>query len=282
MSLSRIEEVEEQVQKYWAPRFTKRLTESLLLGGLVNKEYQGEIRQGGDEVTVSQINALDGEVQDASVDTFNAEKVSTSFIKIKADKRAVAAYKFTDLVSLQSQIDADSQPVREALTEDIERQINKYLYSLVAPSSSTPDHELTGEAAMTAAKLLAIRNLAAAARWRKEGGWWMLAGTKYYGDMLGDAVLASMEYGAGDAPAVGGQVSLPRYGFNILEDNSRDGSFALAFHPDFMHMVSQTEVRVKISDLHSNQQFGVLMSVDLIFGAALGINGDVKHITQTS
>ena len=87
-----------------------------------------------------------------------------------------------------------------------------------------------------------------------------------------------MDYGASDAPLIGGKVALKRYGFNLIEDNSRSADFGLFFHPDFLHMVTQSEVQVKISDLHSQKRFGVVMSVDMVFGAKLGINGNVKHI----
>jgi len=43
-------------------------------------------------------------------------------------------------------------------------------------------------------------------------------------------------------------------------------------------MVTQTQVQIKLSDLHSQKKFGVLMSVDIIFGAKLGIEGNKKHI----
>lgn len=90
--------------------------------------------------------------------------------------------------------------------------------------------------------------------------------------------LTSSDYGASDAPVIGGRIGLKRFGFNIFEDNSRTGDYGLFFHPDFLHMVQQTEVSIKVSDLHPQQKFGYLMSVDLVFGAKLGISGNTKHI----
>ena len=52
MSVTSLTEVENQVQHYWSPVFTKQLRESLLLGSLVNKEYEGEIKRQGDRVRV--------------------------------------------------------------------------------------------------------------------------------------------------------------------------------------------------------------------------------------
>ena len=58
MSATTLTDVAQQIQKYWSPRFTKQLRASLLLGGLVDKSYQGEIKRQGDTVKVSQINKV--------------------------------------------------------------------------------------------------------------------------------------------------------------------------------------------------------------------------------
>lgn len=281
MTMSLKADVTAQVQKYWSAKFTQELRESLLLGALVNKDYEGEIKKGGDTVYVSQVNAPVGETlstEDGSASTFGSQKISTTRVAIQANKRFVASYEFEDIVDLQSQIDIQGSEAREALLFAMQQQINDYLYSMVAPSTSNPDHSLASVTDMNKAQVLAIRTLAAQAKWSKAKGWYALLDPSYYGDVLNDTVLGSSDYGATDAPTISGQIALPRFGFNILEDNSSPVDYGLFFHPDFLHFVSQQSVRVKISDLHSNHQFGVLMSVDLVGGAALGIAGNVKHV----
>ena len=280
MAVSDLAAVENQIQKYWSPIFTKQLRESLLLGSLVSKEYQGSIARQGDTVRVSQVNAPVGQLLTVGTDadTFASEAISTLFVDIKADKRAVAAYEFADLVDLQSQISQNNPAVLEALRFALAKQVNNYLYSLVAPSTSAPDHLISGITDFNAAQLAAARTLAAQALWPMAPGWYCLADPVYYGDLLNAITLTSSEYGATDAPVVSGQVALKRFGYNILEDNSRSVDQALLFHPDFMDMVMQQEVQVKISDLHAQKKFGFVMSVDMVFGAKLGIQGDRKHI----
>lgn len=280
MTTSTLAEVQNQVQKYWAPVYTKQLRANLLLGALVNKQYQGSITRGGDTVRVSQINAPSGELKTVGTDAdvFSPEAISTSYVDIVADKRAVASYEFQDLVQLQSQIGQDNPEVMEALNYAMASQINTYLYSLVNPSTSSPDHLLNSVTDFNASQLAACRLLAAQAKWRAEPGWYALLDPSYYSDVMNATTLVSSDYGATDAPTISGQVALKRFGFNIFEDNSRPTDTALLFHPDFLHMVMQSEVQIKISDLHSQKKFGVVMSVDVIFGAKLGINGNVKHI----
>ena len=280
MSVTTLAEVANQIQKYWSPLFTKQLRESLLLGGLVDKKYQGAIAHQGDTVRVSQVNAPNGQLLTIGVDadSFATESVSTSYVDIKADKRAVAAVQFQDVVELQSQIGQNNPEVMESLRYALAKQINDYLYSLVSPSTSSPDHSISGISDFNATQLAAVRTLAAQAKWPDMPGWYGLLDPQYYGDMLNATTMVSSDYGASDAPLIGGKVALKRYGFNLIEDNSRSADQGLFFHPDFMHMVTQSEVQVKISDLHSQQKFGVVMSIDMIFGAKLGINGNVKHI----
>lgn len=281
MSRTQLSDVADQVQKYWSPVFTKQLRENLLLGALVNKDYNGQITKMGDTVRVSQVTAATGQLLTVgtNADAFASEKVTTSKIDIVCDKRAVAAYEFEDLVDLQSQIGMNNPEVMESLNFAMAKQINDYLYTLVAPSSSSPDHVINSVTDFNASQLAACRVLAAQAKWRMEPGWYCLADPSYYQDLMNATTLASSDYGATDAPTIGGQIALKRFGFNIFEDNSRTVDQALLFHPDFLHMVMQTEAQIKISDLHSLKQFGVLMSVDMVFGAKLGIEGSKKHIT---
>lgn len=279
MSATTLADVTNQIQKYWSPLFTKQLRESLLLGSLVDKKYDGEIKRQGDTVRVSQINAPSGELKTVGVDadSFSTQAISTSYVDIVADKRAIAAYEFQDLVELQSQISRENPEVMESLKYAMAKQINDYLYSLVNPSTSAPDHLINGVTDFNASQLSAARVLAAQAKWPQNPAWYALLDPQYYGDLLNAQTLTSSDY-VSDQPVVGGVIGTRRFGFQIFEDNSRSADFALLFHPDFLHMVTQQEVQIKISDLHAQKKFGVVMSVDLVFGAKLGIDGNKKHI----
>lgn len=281
MTMSGIGDVTAQVQKYWAPVFTKELRAKMLLGGLVSKDYQGTISKGGDSVTVSQINAPTGQTLTVgtNADTFNSELLSTSHIHITADKRFVAAFEFDDLIQLQSQIDLEGSECRLALQHALDVQINTYLNTFINPSSSAPDHTVASVTDFTSTQLANVRLLAATAKWDRTKPWNLLLAPSFYSDLIDEAIISSADYGATDQPAINGMIALKRMGFNIYEDDSKTADTGLAFHPDFLHFVIQPQVQVKISDLHSQKKFGYLLSVDLIGGAATGINGDVKHIT---
>lgn len=280
MAITNLADVANQIQKHWSPMMMKELRERTLLIGAVNKDYEGEIRQKGDTVYVSQLNAPNGQNLDVDVDadSFNTEAMSTQRVTVRANRRAVAAYDVEDLVDLQSQLDKDNSEVYEALKFAVEKQINDYLYSLVAPSTSAPNHEISSVTDLNLAQLRAVRVLAGEAKWDKLKPWYALLSPAYHGDILDDATLTNNDYGASDAPVINGEIALKRMGFNIWEDNSRSGDYGLFFHPDFMHLAMQTELRFKLSDQHANKRFGYVLSADIVYGAVLGIDGANKHI----
>lgn len=284
MGMSSVAEVANQIQKFWSPLFSKELRAQLLLGSLVNKDYQGEIKQEGDTVYVSQINAPAGSMKTVGVDadTFDSDSLVTSRIPIVANKRATAAFEFSDLVALQSQLGSQDSEIRASLLYSVEKQINDYLYSIVSPSVAAPDHVLNLVPTMNASQILSIRLLAAQAKWLANKGWYGLMDPQYYNDVLAATTMTSRDYVEGDKPTVSGQIATQRFGFNLLEDNSRAPGKAIFFHPDFMHLVMQTEVRFKISDLHAVKKFGYLISVDVVFGAAQGIDGNKKVISVST
>jgi hypothetical protein len=188
MAKTSVSDVSNQVQKYWASLFMDELKETTVLPSLVSKDYDGEIKKGGDTVYVSQINRPTGETRTVGVDadTFNSEKLSTSRVAITANKRFQASFEFDDLVDLQSQIGDQDSAIRRVLLEAIEIQLNTYLYSLVAPSASAPAHVLTSVTDFNLAQLNAVRTLSAQANWKKDE-WFLLADPTYISDMLNNA-----------------------------------------------------------------------------------------------
>jgi hypothetical protein len=291
MSATLINELSDQIEKFWSPVFVPELKESAILPNLVSKDYDGQISQGGDTVYVSMVEAATGQIKTigSGHETFDSEKLTTQRIAIVADKVITVAYELDSLIGLQNQLGAPGgdSAIRASLMKGAELQLNSYLYGLIAPSTSAPDHSIAGVTDFNASQLLANRKLASQAKWPNDGQWWVLADPSYYNDILNAATMTSGDY-VGDQPVVGGKVVQRRFGFNILEDNSAAMAklsptlaaedYALTFHKDFMYLVMQQQPVFKLSDLHSNKQHGYLLSVSMVVGAKLGIQGSVKHI----
>lgn len=284
MASTNLTDVQYQVQKYWSPMATKQLRESLLLGSIVNKEYSGEIRKGGDQVRVYSLNAPTATTKTVGTvdsNTFSPSAVSTAYVDVKADKHVTAAFEFADEVELMSLIDSGNPEVMDSLIFAVNKAVNSALYAALVPSAAAPDHQIV-KATMDASALLDVRKLAAAAKWDQAKGWYGLLDPKYYSDVLAAQTLVSSDFGAADTPVIGGRVGLRRYGMQLAEDNSLAEGVAYFLHPDALLMVMAKEMAIKVSDLHPAGKHGILMSVDLIFGCALGIDGAKKCIKVTT
>lgn len=294
MSATLKDDLADQAQKFWSPNFTDELKETSVLPNLLSREYEGEIKRGGDTVYVSQINRPLAERKNiaAGDNSFNSQKMTTSRIAITANQRITASFELEDLIGLQTQIEIENNggpdsEIKKKLLEAAEIELNNYLYTMVAPSTSSPDHVITSVTDFSFAQLKGISTLASQAKWAGRGSeWYGLLDPMYYHDFLDEDQTSNADY-APDKPLVAGRVGSNRMGFQIFEDNSEgilslSGSSAdagLFFHKDFMHLVMQRQPTFKISDLHSNKQHGFLISVDMVIGSALGIDGNLKHIS---
>lgn len=289
---TQLSDVSNQVQTFWSGMFMDELKENSILPALVSKEYEGEIKKEGNVVRVSQINRPTAQRKTVGQghEFFESTKLSTSYIDITADQVITASFEFDDLVELQSQIGSQDSKIRQSLLEACQIELNSYLYSKVAPSTSSPDHSIASVTDFNATQMANARKRASQAKWSQQGGWWCLADPQYMNDLLAATTLVSSDY-VPDQPTVGGQIITKRFGFNILEDNSagliecmnRLGSSTatedavLLFHPDFMHLVMPKVSEFKIAELTSNKQFGYVIVVRFVVGAALGISGASKH-----
>ena len=286
MATTKLEDVQGQIQEVWSRLSMKELRSMILLPEMVNKDYTGDIRKENDTVHVTTYKVPNNTIRTIGVDadTYDTKKLETATVAITADKRAVSGHKFSDLVGIQTIIDPMNNPeIRQNMLQDIANQINGLCYSLVAPSTATPDHTIV-EANLDAAALLTVRGLAADQNWNNLKPWNILCATNYYNDVLGDTTLASSDYGGQDRPTIGGKLALPRYGFNIFEDTTTGlgANTGIAFHPDFLALVMQTEIRFKISDLHAIGQFGFSLTADVVLGAKQLYQGDLKVIKFTT
>ena len=124
MGVTNLSDISNQVQQFWAPLFMNELRAKLVLGSLVNRDYEGEIKQMGDTVYVSQVNAPVGQLLSNTDNSFSSETLSTSRISVQANKRAIASYEFQDLVELQSQLGSENSAIRQALMYAVDSQVN--------------------------------------------------------------------------------------------------------------------------------------------------------------
>jgi hypothetical protein len=292
--LTRKEDLEVLAQKFWGVPFVPRLVESTILPSLVNREYEGQLMKEGDTVKVSAINETEADTKTVGVDdttTFTPRKIGTTQVEVVANKVITASYEIADLAILQTQLGSpDGQSkIRDTLMRAVMRDLNKLVYEAVAPSTSNPDHEVSGVTNCDAAALNNLAMLASQAHWPEENRWF-LADPSYYANMRAAQTLTSSDYGGDDQPVIGGKIIKQRFGFNIVEDASaamknvsptlQTSQLGLAFNPDWLYLVMQQQPTFRIGDKLANNQLSYVIVVSLVCGVKLGIDGAVKHIAQ--
>jgi len=288
MSATLLAAVQDQVQTFWSDIFVNEYVEMAKLPSLVSREYEGEIKEAGNTVKVSQINtpvATRRTIGTPGYENYTATPMVTEQIFVTADTIIDAGYEFGSLAMLQSQIKTQDSAIRAGLLKALEIEMNNWLYSIVSPSASGPDHIIDSVSDFNATQLLAARKIAADAHW-PEGDSWLLASSSYINDMLAVTGLTSNDF-VTDNPVLSGRLVAQRFGLNILEDNSvgmrqlspssAANDLALLFNPAFMYLCMQLQPVFKISDLHAMKRRGYLITVELVAGAKLGLDGATKH-----
>ncbi len=274
----------QQVIKYWSARTTQQLREKLLLGGLVSKEYQGEIKAQGDSVKIYSVNAPSATVTTvgtANSNVFTGAALSTSYVDLQINKIATAAYEFSSENEMLSLLSSNNPEVIQSLVYAVEKAINSHIYSVMIPSVAAPDHTINLVTNFDNSQLLACRLLAATAKWDKSKPWYGLLDPSYYNDQLAVQTNVSSDF-VSDQPVVGGVMATKRYGFTLFEDDSLATDTAYIFHPDAVNFVMAQDLKVQVSDLHPTGKHGVMLSVSAMYGAALGIDGAKKCIKVTA
>jgi hypothetical protein len=288
MSATVIADLTNQINKYWAPTWKSELLETDLLSNLCSKEYEGQIKRGGDTVHVTQVTRPSGnrKAKGSGHEFFETEKLGTSRISITADQVYSAAYEIDELIDLQTDLEKNESVIKQNLLDAMKIKLNTYLYSFV--NATTP---ISGVTDFNGAQLQALRKFAGANKWNRQKQWYILADASYYSDLLGVTALTSADF-VNDKPIVGDMAGMKRFNFNIFEDNS-DGlldviatetgtdteDVAVAFHPDFLHSVIQEAPTFEIAPLISNKQFGYILVAKMVGGAALGHDSASLHQT---
>jgi hypothetical protein len=235
MSVTDLSVVANQIQKFWAPVFMPELKAGSKLPALVNREYEGEIKKQGDQVTVSQLVIPDAQLKTVGTDadTFESSALSTNKVDVKADQRCVVAVEIPDLVTLQSQLESKDSEIRKGLLESCYRKLNAKLYSLALASTSSPTHVIHSISAFDGTQAGNARMRAAQAKWMKNKGWMGALDPSYANDFMSTAALTSKDYADGESMVVGGELAIKRFGINWFEDDALSTDQAFIFHPDF-------------------------------------------------
>jgi hypothetical protein len=265
-----------RIPEMWAARMYAELRNKIAFLNFFSREYEGAIRTVGDTVKVQQLAAPTAEILTNDKAQFNTLPVTISNIDIVANKRAVAAVEITDLAMLQS-LDFQEE-LQNSLVYAVRKKIEQDLIAALIPSASNPNHQTAPAApsALAAVDLATMRTLLSTALVPTEQRALFLA-PSYYGDLMVSSQVMSRDFTAGNNSNSGVLDSF--MGFMIAEHDLLDSDVGFAAHPSALQLVIQKEMTIKISDLHSQQKFGALISADVVYGFKLADNKRLVKIS---
>lgn len=269
-------ELDNLIPEIWSAKMYSELRNDVMFANIFSREYEGEIANFGDTVNVQQIVAPTGEIITDDKAQFNSQTMVVNRIAITANKRASAAFEFTDLAQLQSMaFQADAQ---EALLYAIRLKLESDIIASLVPSATAPDHQISPASAsdLASADLGSIRTLLSTAKVPVSNRKLLLA-PSYYGDLLSKTQVTSTDFVNGNSAQQG--VVSQFMGFEIMEHNLLASDVGYAVHPSAMLLVMQQDIRIKISDLHSQNKYGYLLSADMVYGFTVA---DDKRMVKIS
>jgi hypothetical protein len=271
--------VADQIQKYWAPMSASQLVQTNPMVNIVNRNYQGNLQNKGDTVYVSVLNPMVGQTQTVGVDadTFSPSKAVLTRTSIVANKVMSSSIELESIVELQSLLDNNDPKLRETMMQAVSDQINAYLYSFVRASTTDGTNGDYNVATISKTEFRGARVFGGQKKWPKDGNWFALLDPSYWGDITVDSILSSSLF-VGETPISGQSEFRNLLDFKTAEDNCLSTAQGLFFHREWLYFVMQQMPQWKVSDLHSNYKRGILLSVDVVCGAALNAYaGAVMH-----
>lgn len=269
-------ELDYLIPEIWSAKMYDELRNSIMFANLFSREYEGEIKALGDTVKVQQIVAPTGEILTDDKQQFASSTMQINQLSIVANKRASAAFEFTDLAQLQSlSFQAEAQA---ALVYAIRLKMENDVIAGLIPSASAPDHTIAPASAsdLAAVDLGTLRTLMSTALVPLANRSLLLA-PSYYGDLLSKTQVTSMDFVNGNSAQSG--VISSFMGFQVMEHSLLSADVGYAVHPSAMQLVMQQEVRIKVSDLHSQNKYGFLLSADMVYGYTLFDNKRIVKIS---
>lgn len=278
------------IPELWAQEVLRHLKANLVLGRLVNRDYDSELAQAGETVNVPLPPVLAAEKKTAGT-AFTPAAVTASTTPVKLDQHAVSAFEVDDIARIQARPDVMANYGRSAAIA-IAEQVETDIFAEYASAAAAVG---TAETLLGKASLLSARKLLLDAKVPASEGRFAVISTKDGEALLGDLSTTEATANAGDRSALR-EGSIGRlYGFDVYEsqlaptvtDDDDEVTHGLAGHRDGIVLVTRPlrapegagvrvasvtdpdvgiSIRVMMSFNHSTMQ--EVVSYDVLYGVA--------------
>lgn len=253
----------------WAPVILGALEQKLVLGALVNRDYQGEITQAGDTVHINAIGDPTIAAYTAGSTTIAAETLTTADTSLLIDQSPYFAFKVDDFDA--AQVAGNVVPkAMERAAWGLANNADEYLAALYTDAATANKLGTIGITSSDLAyqKLIALKVLLDANDCPDDGQRWVCVPPWYQGLLLdNNKFVANPQLGQGGAILNGhvGQAA----GFNVYVSNNMvlvtgDDYEVFAGHPSAITFAAQLD---KVEVLRHPTAFADIVRGLYVYGA---------------
>lgn len=281
-NITLVTELADQVPKAWSPLTVDELKSRAMMMQLTNRDYEGQVARPGDSVYITQfqVGTADRRQVGSGHEQFSPQQLNSARKQLVMDQVIDHVIELDDLVPLQTQLTNPESELRMKMERELALKADAYIFSLINPSTSSPDHLIGGTTDFNATEIGRNRRLASQANWSMNEPWYQILDPQYYSDLLGASTMVSNDYVDEKTPTVAGQFVQQRYGFNILENNhsafltldtgaSATQDVGLAFCPSFLH-TAYGAVEWFVTDNRPAGKYTAYLGVKMLMGAVIG------------
>ncbi len=267
-------ELQSLIPTSWSEDYFEELRPKVQLVGVASADYQGAIAKRGDKVKVPQWVKPEAETLDSDKQQFGTKAAVINQFELECNFITIASFIITDLADLQS-ISYQEQ-MKKALTDSVAEKMERQAYAYALSQAGVVSINSAGSFTIDDFSNL---SLALSDALVPNEDRYLFLSPRYHHLAGKSSQLSSSDFVPGQ-PIV--DRKLPKIqNFNVAEYNiAATKKQALALHRSALQIATQKQMTIKLSDLHSQQRLGYLVSAHIIWGMKIFDAARMKKITE--
>ncbi len=255
------------VPEIWSQRLFETLRETLPFLQSVNMDYEGEIRDMGDIVNISEFPQFSDAGLLAEGAAGDASAITVQNTQLNINNRPYKDFIVTKKAQLQSLPMMDK--LRDLAAFSINKKIQQIIIDAIVPSAAAPDHQIAYDSGTTLqlADILEAKELLLAQSVPQDEGLSMVVGSAQWADLYNISGFTSRDFVPAGSPLSSGEFAVPIVGFTP-RFTSVVGNTSYFFHSSFLTLAIQQELQVEAISMGADGVRATRVNSDVLMGVA--------------
>lgn len=252
------------IPELWSSTWYDVLKRAIVFVDSISDDYEGEIKNLGDTVNVTQFPEFDDAQEFAENEAVQADSVTPSTIQLIVNKRVAKDFQITNTAAIQG-LDAQMK-LRDLAFYAIVKKMQQVIIDTIVPSAASPDHTIAYDSGSTLAlaDFLEIKEALDTAD-VPEGNRISIHGAAQWNDFFNITGFVSNQYTPGADSMTSGSLPGLLLGFRPRMTNVC-GNTSYFFHRSFMQMAVQKNPVPKVYDRGADGVRAERVNMDVLFG----------------